>query len=445
MEEYYLKFTTEKELLDYTKNIVGKKFKDIDSLNLLSNPKMQKDKGILGKVVETGFYNYPLNNNPEADFSELGIELKVTGFVRNKNKTIRAKERISLSMIDYNSIIYEDYEFSKLVFKNKKLLIIWYEYTKKNKNNKGEFIIKYYQLYDMTLDENIFKNDFNIIKNKVIAGLAHKLSEGDTSYLGAATKGNGQTKSQPNSNIPARTRAFSLKQPYMTGILRSIKINKQKATSKTVEDFIYKKIKPFIGMTQLEIWDTFSEKEYSLNNIPKQINKMISNRLIATDTNLCKLDDIFSKTSYIIKNISLDKNGYPKERVSFRNLTLSEFNEPWETSELKEYFEQVTIIFICYEGNKGDKNGERKLKGVKKLAFTPDDIDNFKLSYDAIRKTIKNKDISYLPVPKSFDTQYLELAPKGKAGDDAYKNFFINDTTKTCFMLQKEFLFNKLK
>ncbi|MGJ0703421.1 MutH/Sau3AI family endonuclease, partial [Clostridium perfringens] len=317
-----MKFTTEQELLDYTKNIIGKTFKELDKLNLLQ--KGQADKGILGKIVETGFYNYPLNSNPEADFSELGIELKVTGFIRNKNKTIRAKERISLSMIDYNNIIHEEYEFSKLISKNKKLLIIWYEYTKENQNNKGEFVIHYYQLYDMSIDELVFKNDFNLIKSKVIAGLAHELSEGDTSYLGAATKGNGQTKPQPNSDILAPTRAFSLKQSYITGILRNLNLNPLPLKAKTVEDFIYDKIKSYIGMTQIKIWDTLGEKKYSLDNLPKQINKMISDRLIGKDKELPKLDDIFSKTSYIIKNISFEENGYPKERVSFRNLTLYE-------------------------------------------------------------------------------------------------------------------------
>lgn len=439
-----MKFNSEKELLDYTQCIIGKKFKELDRLDLLSNPKMEKDKGLLGKIVETGFYHYPVNSNSEADFSELEIELKTAGFIRNKNSTLRAKERLSLSMIDYNSIINEEYEFSKLIFKNKKLLIIWYEYTKENKNNKGEFIIHSYQLYNMCIDEKIFKNDFNFIKNKINAGLAHELSEGDTSYLGAATKGNGQTKLQPHSSIPAPARAFSLKNAYMTGILRGLGIAPLSVKSMTVEDYIYNKIKSYIGMAQLEIWSEVGDKPYYLNDVPKHISKMISNKLIGKDKELPTIDDIFTKTSYIIKNVSLEENGYPKERVSFRNLTLSEFEEPWETSELKEYFEQITIIFICYEGIKGDKNGERKLKSVKKFAFTSSDLDNFKLSYNAVRKTIETNDISNLPVPSTFNTQYLEIAPKGNCGDDAYNNFFLNDTTKTCFMLEKNFVFNKL-
>lgn len=65
-------------------------------------------------------------------------------------------------------------------------MFIWYFYEKDKEI--GDFKITDYQLYDMTQDENIFKNDFEIIKSKVKEGLAHEISEGDTSYLGACTK-----------------------------------------------------------------------------------------------------------------------------------------------------------------------------------------------------------------------------------------------------------------
>ena len=37
------------------------------------------DKGKLGKLVEYLYFKYPINNNPEADFAEAGMELKCTG------------------------------------------------------------------------------------------------------------------------------------------------------------------------------------------------------------------------------------------------------------------------------------------------------------------------------------------------------------------------------
>lgn len=439
-------FSTEIDLLNYTQNIIGKTFKELDTHDLLS--KGTKDKGILGKIVETGFYKYPLNNNPTADFENLGIELKVSGFIENKNKTLSAKERISLSKIDYFSIINEEFEFSKLLFKNKKILIIWYEYDKTQKNNWGNFIIKYYQLYDMSIDENIFKNDFNIIKSKVIEGKAHEISEGDTSYLGACTKGQkgkDRTAQPNNSLLYAKPRAYSLKQSYMTGVIRSLNNTTFTAAKVlTIQDYITNIMIPYLGMTQVDIWEKITGQSYT-TKIPKNLSKMISDRLIGKDNELPLKDDIFTKTKYIIKNTSLNEKNYPLERLSFRNLILSEFNEEWENSTWKTYYEEVTIILICYKSNKNVPNGLRKLDSIKKITFTSDDLDNFKLSYDAVKIAIKNRNISLLPYPNSFENQILELAQKGNGGDDAYNNFLQKDTTRTCFMLQKEFVFNKIK
>ena len=74
-----MKFKTKEELLEYTSNIVGKTFEEIDSEHLLENENPKRQKGLLGHVVETGFYKYPRNSDSRADFEELDIELKVTG------------------------------------------------------------------------------------------------------------------------------------------------------------------------------------------------------------------------------------------------------------------------------------------------------------------------------------------------------------------------------
>ena len=126
-----MKFNSIDELLNYTNNIIGKTFYEIDSENLLKNNKNLKHrKGVLGQVVETGFYKYPINNDPHADFDEIGVELKVSGYKISKSGKISAKERISLSKIDYNSIVNEEFNYSKLISKNSKILIIWYLYEK---------------------------------------------------------------------------------------------------------------------------------------------------------------------------------------------------------------------------------------------------------------------------------------------------------------------------
>ena len=510
-----MKFKNETELLNYTENIKGKTFKEIDSKKLLENNSMKRRKGLPGQIVETGFYQYPLNNKSEADFNELGIELKVTGFIRNKNNTLRAKERLVLSKINYHDIVNETYETSHLMDKNKKLLIIWYEYEKGK--SLGEFQIKDYQLYDMSQDEEIFKNDFNIIKEKVKEGHAHELSEGDTSYLGACTKAatSQDRTTQPYSEINAKPRAFALKNSYMTGILRehntyeNIKenlnkkpetkpstfkqplknINKtttqekpkqtttpkpQKTTTqekpkqtttpkpqkttilqynpltnnkekiKTIDSYIYNKMKKYIGKRQIEIYEDITGNKIT-EKIPKNINKIISDKIIGKDKDLPKIDDIFKKTSFIIKNLPVDADYNPLERMSFKTLSLSDFEDDWEDSYWKTYFEETTLLVICYEGKRGSKNGERRLKDVKKISFNDKDLDSFKRTYIKVKEAIKETDFTLMPTPKSFDGQILEIAPKGRKGDDAYNNFFKKEKTKVAFMLTKDLLREKLQ
>lgn len=464
-----MKFKTEKELLKYTSKIDGKTFDEIDSKNLLKNTNPKRQKGILGQVVETGFYNYDLNNKSNADFENLGIELKVTGYKQNKNGSISAKERLVLSKIDFNKIINETYESSHLLEKCKKMLIIWYLYEPKKEAK--DYVITHHQLYDMNNDEYIFKSDFELIKEKVLNGKAHELSEGDTSYLGACTKAatSKDRTSQPFSDIPSKPRAYSLKNSYMTGILRnSIKpeitldIKESKVNLnydfkiddshcdlekiprfKTIEEYITSKIKPYLGKTQLEILKELTGKTYT-EKIPKHINKMISDILIGKDNELCEKDELFTKTNYIIKNLPV--NGEKAlERMSFKTLELNDFNDDWEDSYWKNYFEEVTLITICYEGNSRSKNGYRKLKEVKKITFNDDNLDSFEKTYNLVKKTIDTQNTELLPKPKSFDNQKLVVAPKGVKGDDAYNNFLKQNKTKVAFMLTKELLNEKLK
>jgi DNA mismatch repair protein len=436
-------FNTIDSLLEFTKNIKGKTFKDFDKNNDLENG--LRDKGILGKIVETGFYGYPNNNKAEADFNELGIELKVSGYIKNKNNTVSAKERLVLSKIDFNNIVNEEFDYSKLLFKNKKILIIWYEYDKEK--DIKDFAITDYQLYDMSGDELIIRNDFEIIKQKVIQGEAHLLSEGDTSYLGACTKGatsKDRTK-QPCSDILAMPRAFSLKNAYMTGVLRSINLTLEvdNCEYKTIEEYVFAQIQMFIGRTQLDIYEELTKQKYD-TKIPKNLGKMISDKTIGKDNELEEKNDLFKKTNYVIKNLPVNEKLYPLERMSFRNLKLSEFEDDWNDSRWKTHFEEVTFIVLCYEGDSKTKNGFRVLKEIKKLSFNADDIELFGRTYKMVQKAIKNCDIKLLPYPNTIIGQPLEIAPKGVKGDDAYTNFFKNDTTKVCFMVNKDFLFKKL-
>ena len=155
-------------------------------------------------------------------------------------------------------------------------------------------------------------------------------------------------------------------------------------------------------------------------------------------------NELFRKTNFIIKNIPIKEDGTVRERMSFKALSISDFDTEWEDSFWKSYFEEITLITICYEEKNKSRNGYRILKSVKKISFDDEDLDSFKRTYNQIKLAIELKDINLLPTPNSFENQLLEIAPKGKKGDDAYNNFFKNEKTKVAFMISKKLLNKKL-
>jgi len=144
--------------------------------------------------------------------------------------------------------------------------------------------------------------------------------------------------------------------------------------------------------------------------------------------------------------LPIDKNGKARERMSFRTLQLSDFEDEWEDSFWKNYFEETTIITICYQEVNGSKNGYRILRDVKKITFDENDLDAFEKTFNQIKIAIEDHDVNLLPTATNgFRNLELQIAPKGNKGDDAYNNFFKQDKTKVCFMISKGVLNKKLK
>ena len=89
--------------------------------------------------------------------------------------------------------------------------------------------------------------------------------------------------------------------------------------------------------------------------------------------------------------------------MSFRNLRLSEFENNWEESDWKQYFEEVTLLVICFEvENNKVKNGYRKLKEIKTISFTDEDLQSIKKAYEMVQEAINNENINLLPYPNSY-------------------------------------------
>lgn len=200
--------------------LVGRPLGEIPGVRFTDDP--VRGKGEIGLAVET-FFGIPAGNAPEADFVGAGIELKVVPLVRSGN-ALKTKERTVIGMIDYRSLISEAWE-SAHVRKKLSILFVFYEHVVGQP--KSTYLVKAIKLWSPGKEEPILKRDWQTVRDKVLAGLAHELSESDGRLMGPCTKGSSSRVRVPQPVTRyapvAKPRAFALKPAFTTALYRRIK------------------------------------------------------------------------------------------------------------------------------------------------------------------------------------------------------------------------------
>ena len=85
-----------------------------------------KGKGNFGQLVEKFYFGYEPNSKAEADFVDVGMELKCTPLKTLKNGNYQSKERLVLNIINYLEVHQENFETSSFWKKNAHLLLVFY-------------------------------------------------------------------------------------------------------------------------------------------------------------------------------------------------------------------------------------------------------------------------------------------------------------------------------
>ncbi|WP_035432000.1 Sau3AI family type II restriction endonuclease [Bacillus sp. UNC322MFChir4.1] len=454
-----MEYTTIEELMLKAKEAEGKTFGEIDSTDRLANV---KSKGGLGQVIEESFFGYEINSNAEADFANLGIELKVTPFKRNKNGTLSAKERLVLNIINYMEEVHSHFETSSFWKKNEKLLLMFYEWVA-DIDRKDYHITKSLLFTYPEADLEIIKQDWETIVTKIRLGKAHELSEGDTNYLGACTKGSNKNsiRHQPCSETPAMQRAFSLKPSYMTALVRRYIQNEElisftnanELKSKSLEEILHSKFESYIGLTDKEI-----AQRLSVDYKPKSksfVASLVSSLLGIKGTHLDDIEE-FAKANIQFKTIRLEPNGAPKESMSFETIDFNQWtNETWEESYLRERFCETKFLFVVFEFKQTKKeNPERELylKGIKLWNMPVHTIEKeVKQLWEEVNRVIKegiqiqykkrgDKEVETNNLPKSNFNGVTHVRPKAKDGSDKVTLPDGQQITKQCYWLNNFYI-----
>ena len=442
-----------------TKSALGKSLNDLIKAEVITIEDKEANKGGLGQLIEKYLFGMENNSDSEPDFMPAGIELKVTPYRKLKNGKLSAKERLVLNIIDFENEYTNEFRNSHFWYKNNKIQLLWYLWEPGK--DKKDYKITHEKLLELALNEDLnqIEKDWNTIINKIKEGKAHEISEADTMYLGACTKGANSlsVRKQPFNDIPAMQRAFCFKVSYMTQLVRKFIGNYSdvekvlKDTQYSFEEYVNNIINKYKGKSQKELM-----KELSINSNAKNINSLLINKMFNVRSNLAETEE-FQKANIIPKTIRIEENGRIKESISFPAFKYTDIvNQDWKTCDLREELETTKYMFFVFK----KVNNEYIFKGIKLWNMPELDIETsvmemWKATYNTIKSGNIVKSITNGKRKTNFvglsDNEVCHVRPHGRNSKDVYplpvkdKLTGASCYTKHCFWINNNYLKEILK
>lgn len=454
----YNEEVTEEEIIDYGKLLEGKTLKDIgDETSVNEWLQNKSNKGAIGNAIQVCYFGIPANSIKDADFQYHHLELKVTPIKQNKNKSYSSKERLVLSIINYQIDWQYDFDASPLLAKSGQMLLIFYLHED-GKDPRDLKILKVEKFSIPKDDLPTIQEDYNTIINKIKAGQAHMISESDTTYLSACTKGAGKGKDyrpQPFSNQLAKQRAFSFKSKYMTTYFNSVFSHEtyeklHMPSNMTLSDYIDSLFRPFIGLTNKEIEEKLNYHpvkgiEDNKGYFPSLVSKMLQ----VETTNLDNIEQ-FYKGNIKFKTIRIRKKKSDNQDISWPNLNFHEILDvDFEDSSWYEWFAETKYLFVVFEETETGNYLRKHL--MWNMPY--DDLVELERLYNHIKQMLKdgtltidiktNKkgtDIWRTNLPKKGDFSIFQIRPKGNKGSEFTTLPDGRAIKKQCLFVNKEYL-----
>lgn len=432
----------------YAVHLEGMTFRDI--LNLRIVPEGEDGtktysgagyKGGMGNLIEERYFGYKANSDERPDFAEAGVELKATCYDIKKNGEKSAGERLVITMIPYDREVTTDFYESHLWTKCRSILLIYYHRDRTLKGEqKLDQRISYVDLFTPPeKDLEIIRDDYKKIVSYLQAGRADELSEGLTTYLGAATKGTTAEKSWVVQYYPrvfedgteerrkAKKRAFSFKRQYMDYVLHEYMMGRREDAEsvlgegglegETFDQHIEGLLRPYIGLSDRQIAErlsvTYTGNKAQWYTLVYHMLGIQGNRA-----------EEFLKAGISVRTVRVEANGKIKEHLSFSTFEFCEVGEgEWEDSELREYLEATRFFFVVFR----KRDGAYELAGSLFWSMPVRDIEGaahecWLRTRETIRRGVKlcrkgSRVMNDLPGPS--DNPVMHVRPK--ASHAAYR------------------------
>ena len=452
-------------------------------------------KGSFGNLLEYYYFKYKPNQNAHADFPEAepggGLELKSTGLLKYKGDGgYRIKDRLSLRHISFEEDWKNTFLESSLFKKIKNLLLVFY--VRDDELLDEDLLIKLVDTWSIPKEDlPTIIHDFNIIIEKIKAGLAHELSSSDTNYLEPSTtgEGHGKTVIQPFSKIPAKPRRFAFKPSYMNYVLSNILIEryskeeqkyfktciKKYANLKpikkgkndvnlTFEQLIEKRLKKYYEHSEFEIAKKLSI-DYDLDTYGRPDKsfyaRIIKKILSGEEQEISEL----VKADITLKTVRIESNEKPKQSISSPAFKFIEdiYNTDWEESDWCQTVKK-RYLFVFF---KIESDGSYILEKFKIWNMPKNDIKECKKVWERTKNIISSGNIfnSYIydkqgklkltklgkpckknNFPKETDSKVCHVRPHASNASDTYslpvrdKKLRVMEYTKQCFWLNSGYI-----
>jgi DNA mismatch repair protein MutH len=285
-------------------------------------------------------------------------------------------------------------------------------------------------------DASQIKRDWEFIRQRVLDGRAHELSEGDTFYLAACRKGSGGEKevlrTQPFSSEKAKARAFSFKQSYVNKLIDgNLPQDKTLGVSDaiTFEQATKLKFQPFLGKSVEELSRTFNYFKKSTNH--KGFLRDIVNRILANSNDV---PVELHKAGIEVKTIRLTKMGIPREAMSFPGFKyLDIINESWEDSSFFQKLEHK-FLFVVF------RTDQEEIERLEKVFYWNMPYQDRREAQRVWEETKKRVSVNASNLPRASESKVAHVRPKARDGNDKLQTPQGDFQIKKCFWLNKEYI-----
>lgn len=430
---------TRSDLEETLERCVGKTLLEVDSAHVLSSGK--KNKGYPGAVIEQSVLGYPADNAQRPDLIVDGnfVELKTTGLKETasrknsvssaddekKTLALHAKEPVSITAVQPESIVDEEFETSHFWEKCREILFVYYQYLSNSTDSKtlnyNDFPIIGFDFIDFDKNSEIketLKNDWTIVRD-YIREIQNKFPENpEEHYPGISTHLNHGKLAVIDTapKWPSRPR-FRLKRAFIDSLVQEYlsrsrhkktqeKLNQQYTSLNQIDQKCHELTEKYAGCTVQELIDSLDIKKKTPSKADAE--KIIVRMFGGKSTKMSGVE-VFSRYGVIGKSVVINRRGIPVEDMKMFPIDFDELSDPdmrFDNSDFRMNFSESQLLFIVFEEESRDASfRENVFRGFKRFSFDEAFLEiDLKNVWKEMQNLILNDELEDKPVIKQDGT-----------------------------------------